>query len=153
MTTIITNKTLINQLLKLSLPLIPKYGFNTTTISLASLSLPNQSIPYSTTTIQALFPSSPLKPKNHSLSREELTQEAKNQVNGVELNEEERRGPQIALFEAWLEEGRNQMMKSVEMNKGGVKDAIKERIVYNQNLLKELPEVSYVFPCLKGWLY
>lgn len=106
-----------NALLKHAIPLVRKHGFTRQTLSLAALSLPTpHAEPLPETAVSALF------------------------GPGDEARE--------TLIQAWLEEGIHQMGKRARVDaeekvKGGVsvRDALRERLAWNEPVLAHLPEV------------
>ncbi|GAA5912853.1 uncharacterized protein JCM6883_004855 [Sporobolomyces salmoneus] len=147
------------ELTRLALPLIPKHGFTTQTLLLASSS---SSQPLSARTIDALYPSPPASipsPNSfslkglaignggkRSLSRPELIALARGQgiVAGSQQEGREKTGPARALFEEWLEEGRREMIKTVRESglrgEEAMKKGMKERLMYNEQVLDRLPQ-------------
>ncbi|GAA5881952.1 hypothetical protein JCM16303_003481 [Sporobolomyces ruberrimus] len=154
------------QLTRLALPLVSKHGFTTETLVIASTSLPSSSFssnsPLSARTIDALYPSPPanLPSANsfslkglaignggkRSLSRQELVALARGQgtVAGSEQSTREKTGPAKALFEAWLEEGRREMVKTVRESglrgQDAMKRGLRARLEYNEQVLDMLPQ-------------
>jgi hypothetical protein len=139
--------TIPSQLLRAALPLIPVHGFTTKTLLLASTSLhSSSSAAYTTSTLNALFPSPPARHTSRSLSRQELIQLAYAQRDGTREEHDEgvgeRVGPALALLEAWLEEGRRVMVQAMSDGEAvGVRGGLEARVRYNENVLSYLPDV------------
>jgi len=159
-----TSTHLATQLTRLALPLIPQHGFASQTLLLASSSLPGTRL--STRTLDALYPSPPTSiPSTNSfslkglaignggkrsLSRTELIALAKGKglLDGnLELRGREKTGPARALLKEWLEQGRREMrdeiIKSGFKGEQAIKRGIKYRLMYNEPVLDELPQVSF----------
>lgn len=144
------------QLLKLALPLVPKTGFRTSTLIQASRELPGApSTVYTAQTINALFPSPAANPgspsligRRQSLTRKQLVAEAQGK-----LSDAERVGPAKALLQAWLVEGRRQMVSNVhnrpERGELAIRQGLRDRLKYNEPVLHELVEV-HTFSCIES---
>lgn len=169
---LMSSQHIASQLTRLALPLVSKHGFTTETLVIASTSLPSSSSssssnsPLSARTIDALYPSPPanLPSANsfslkglaignggkRSLSRQELVALARGQgtVAGSEQSTREKTGPAKALFEAWLEEGRREMVKTVRESglrgQDAMKRGLRARLEYNEQVLDMLPQVCFL---------
>ncbi|SCV67821.1 BQ2448_5432 [Microbotryum intermedium] len=135
----------------------------------------SSSSPLSLSTLNALFPSPPPLRSNPStrrhpnrsttLTREQLIQQARDQArrttprrsrldefDDVEADAQPtiRVGPLKALVEAWLEQGRKDMVEHVEAARGkgkatqeqSLKQGLRRRIKYNEPVVDQLVEVS-----------
>ncbi|GAA6025066.1 hypothetical protein JCM11491_006059 [Sporobolomyces phaffii] len=153
---------LASQLTRLALPLIEQHGFTRETLVLASASLNGASTPLSPRTIDALYPSPPLTIPSpsafslkglaignggkRSLSRTELIALARGDgiVPGSGLAHLEKTGPARALFNAWLEQGRSDMVDTVRQSRLRGDDALRRgvraRLEYNLPVLDTLPQ-------------
>jgi hypothetical protein len=139
-----------SQLLKLAVPLVTKNGFRTSTLIQASKQLPGApTTGYTLQTINALYPSPPpansrsasLFGSSKSLSRSQIIAEAQGR-----LTQEERVGPAKALLEAWLLEGRRQMVSHVHSSglrgEAAIREGLRDRLSYNAPVLDNLVEVG-----------
>jgi len=65
----------------------------------------------------------------------------------LELRGREKTGPARALLKEWLEQGRREMrdeiIKSGFKGEQAIKRGIKYRLMYNEPVLDELPQVSF----------
>ncbi|GAA5943165.1 uncharacterized protein JCM15063_005222 [Sporobolomyces koalae] len=149
------------QLARAALPLVPAHGFTSHTLLVAAKSLPSTSH-LTARSIDALYPSPPrviASPGDfsvkglaignggkRSLSRPELIALARGQgtVHGSELAARDKTGPARALFKAWLDQGRREMVTSVRESglegELALRRGIRARLEYNETILNKLPE-------------
>ncbi|SGZ17718.1 BQ5605_C020g09138 [Microbotryum silenes-dioicae] len=163
-------------LLRHALPLIPRHGFSLHTLQLASQAVPSpsSSSPLSLSSLNALFPSPP--PRSHpngtvsrrkTLTREQLIREARAQApsgtastfrsplhnfDAIDVDAQAQAtigvgvGPLKALVQAWLEQGRTEMVQHVAVSRGKanqdqlVKLGLRHRIKYNEPVVDQLVE-------------
>ncbi|SGY60406.1 BQ5605_C007g04426 [Microbotryum silenes-dioicae] len=158
-----------SSLLRHALPLIPRHGFSLHTLQLASQAVPStsstssstssssssSSSPLSLSTLNALFPSPSSRShpngtvsRRKTLTREQLIREARAQAPSGTAStfRSPLLGPLKALVQAWLEQGRMEMVQHVAVSRGKanqdqlVKLGLRHRIKYNEPVVDQLVE-------------
>ncbi|BGP31628.1 hypothetical protein JCM10296v2_003400 [Rhodotorula toruloides] len=149
-------RSVAQQLTRAALPLVRERGFTAHTLLAASSSVPAAPQPLTEHTLNALFPSPPVKTPSdfsvkgllignggkRSYTRQELIALARGE--GTAPRGRERTGPAKALVEEWLREGRDVMVRRVRESglngEQAMRLGVRERLRYNEDVMDRLPQ-------------